>query len=73
MINSRWDKDMDEMKKYMKTIIENIMMPLLPKPIMEMSPSPSSHEVSLAYRPPDLGVIGPQVAIPDSRIPLGQT
>ena len=61
MIDSRWDKDMDEMKKYMKMVIENMMMPLLPKLFMEMSPSPSFHEVGLVYRPPGSRIISPQV------------
>ena len=73
MIDSRRDNDMDEMKKYMKTVIENMMMPLLPKLVMEMFPSPLSHEVGLAYRPLGSGVIGLQVAIPDNRVHPGQT
>ena len=72
MIDSRRDKDMDEMKKYMKTVIENMMMPLLPKPCLEMSPSPSSHEASLVYRPPSSEIIGPQDLVPDSKVPPEQ-
>jgi len=58
MIDSRRDKDMNEIKKYMKTVIENTLKSLLPKPFMEMSSSPSLHEVGLEYRSPSSGVIG---------------